>query len=123
MPGQHNLLPGYHTSKYYSSLPGSVNLHVAIPSTEFRFCLSFPFMTIAKLFHFCHLSKLVRPETYGPYQVLAILQGQDADMLHCSWRQLADDCLLVPSEVKMTVEDESWQDSAAAIEWLPTVAL
>ena len=24
---------------------------------------------IAKLFHFCHLSKLVRPETYGPYHV------------------------------------------------------
>ena len=26
---------------------------------------------IAKLFHFCHLSKLVRPETYGPYHVQA----------------------------------------------------
>ena len=24
---------------------------------------------IAKLFHFCHLSKLARPETYGPYHV------------------------------------------------------
>ena len=39
VPGQHNLLPGYHTSKYFSSLPGSVNLHVAILSSTFRFCL------------------------------------------------------------------------------------
>ena len=35
---------------------------------------------IAKLFHFCHLKKLVRPETFGPYYVcfvsLAFIQNQ-----------------------------------------------
>ena len=28
------------------------------------------FKKIAKLFYFCHLKKLVRPETFGPYYVL-----------------------------------------------------
>jgi len=26
---------------------------------------------MAKLFYFCHLKKLVRPETFGPYHVAA----------------------------------------------------
>ena len=26
-------------------------------------------LKIAKLFYFCHLEKLVRPETFGPYYV------------------------------------------------------
>ena len=26
-------------------------------------------LKIAKLFYFCHLKKLVRPETFGPYYV------------------------------------------------------
>ena len=30
----------------------------------------------AKLFYFCHLKKLVRPETFGPYHVPATLLGE-----------------------------------------------
>jgi len=58
-----------------------------------------------------------------PTDLLAKLEGRDADMLHCSWKQLADDCLSVPPEVRITVEGESWQESAAAIEQLPTATL
>ena len=29
---------------------------------------------MAKLFYFCHLKKLVRPETFGPYYVVIISQ-------------------------------------------------
>ena len=31
---------------------------------------------IAKLFYFCHLKKLVRPETFGPYHVYQIFRCQ-----------------------------------------------
>ena len=55
--------------------------------------------------------------------LLPKLQGQDADMPHCSWRPLADDCLVVPPEARITVKGESRQESAAAIEPLPTAAL
>jgi hypothetical protein len=28
---------------------------------------------IAKLFYFCHLKKLIRPETFGPYYVYSLI--------------------------------------------------
>jgi hypothetical protein len=42
-----------------------------------------------------------------PTDLLAMLQGQDMNMLHCSWRPLADNCLLIPPEVRIAVEGES----------------
>ena len=33
---------------------------------------------IAKLFYFCHLRKLVRPETFGPYHVQKPRQMENA---------------------------------------------
>jgi len=64
-----------------------------------------------------------RTSSEKPTDLRAMLQGQDADMLHCSWRPLADNCWSVPPEVRMTVEGESQQESAAAIKRLPTAAL
>jgi hypothetical protein len=33
----------------------------------------------ATLFHFCHLTKLVRPECFGPYHVLTTIRKKDWD--------------------------------------------
>ena len=40
---------------------------------------------IAKLFHFCHLSKLARPETYGPYHVSLCIIYSDRCPIPHSW--------------------------------------
>ena len=33
---------------------------------------------MAKFFYFCHLKKLIRPETFGPYYVLYVSKGKIA---------------------------------------------
>ena len=42
---------------------------------------------IARLFYFCHLKKLVRPETFGSYYVPAIIAGRTTHLMfhiHCN---------------------------------------
>jgi hypothetical protein len=51
----------------YSAICGEVNVSVEkCVEIKGRLCWK-----IAKLFYFCHLKKLVRPETFGPYYVQA----------------------------------------------------
>ena len=48
----------------YSAIYGEVNV-----SVEKCVEIKGDCWKIAKLFYFCHLKKLVRPETFGPYYV------------------------------------------------------
>ena len=51
----------------YSAIYGEVNV-----SVEKCVEIKGDCWKIAKLFYFCHLKKLVRPETFGPYYVLPL---------------------------------------------------
>ena len=51
----------------YSAIYGEVNVSVEKCWNKGRLCWK-----IANLFYFCHLKKLVRPETFGPYHVYII---------------------------------------------------
>ena len=59
----------------YSAIYGEVNVSVE-KCVEIKGGLCWK---IAKLFYFCHLKKLVRPETFGPYYV--VLYGRHPAVL------------------------------------------
>ena len=40
---------------------------------------------MAKLFYFCHLKKLVRPETFGPYHVCYLWRTSQPSQLRLRW--------------------------------------
>ena len=53
---------------------------------------------IAKLFNFCHLSKLARPETYGPYTYVCVLLAYYYPYLCACVFQLLSACQVSPPE-------------------------